>query len=136
GFAKALAKGLYQGASDRVVSVGDVVGMAGAETEDLFPPGCLARGFGRYLPRPRGLADGFEDVVTAGQPIMPQVEAYAAAHSIELEEGWKVEVAKRVKARLLAATPERDPMAGEDTVVERWVALFGRILKSTAVASE
>lgn len=132
GLAKALSTGLYQGAGDRIVGIGDLVGLADAEIEDLFPLAFLAREVSRYLPRPSGHEDEFEDVVVTGQPIAPQVEAYAAASGIELEEGWKVEVAKRVKARLIAATPEHDPMEGEDAAVERWVTLFDRILAGTA----
>lgn len=59
----------------------------------------------------------------AGRRVGP-VEEYAKRNGIELELGWKVEVAKTDKTRLLGS---RDPMKGEDDLLGAWEALFARL---------
>lgn len=44
--------------------------------------------------------EAFEEVCIEGQPIVPQVEAFAKKHNIDLDKGWKVDVAKGVKQKL------------------------------------
>lgn len=132
GVAKNLADGLYRGAEDRVIRVGGLLGLEGAEIEDLFPTEFLASVISRYLPRPSGAEEEFEEVVKAGEPIVPQVEAYAAAQGIELDRGWKVEVASLAKTRLLNA--RHDPIPGE--VADLWTQLFDRIMGKVEASTE
>lgn len=63
----------------------------------------------------------FKDVVEKGEAIVPQMEAYAEKHDIELERGWKVEIAKLAKKRLLHV-PEKIPTNVEE--VRSWIQLF------------
>ena len=65
----------------------------------------------------------FEDTFKTGAAIVPQIEAWAKANSVKLELGWKVEVAKRVKQRLLDG-------AGVD---EKTVALWEKIFEKFEV---
>jgi hypothetical protein len=122
--AQKLKSNLYGGADDRIVMLGDVVSVAQAEIEDLFPPDLLARIIARYL---RGFANPeeyFDDIVEMGSPMVPQVKQYAKQHGIELELGWKVDVAKDAKRRLLAAN---DPMQNENNLLKAWTELFERL---------
>ena len=122
--ANKLKKNLYGGADERVLMIGDFAGFEEAEVEDLFPTPFLARIIARRL---RGSADAeeyFDEVVEEGEPLIPQVEAYAERHGIELELGWKVEVAKTAKTRLLGS---RDPMKGQNDLLDVWEELFGRL---------
>ena len=121
GMANKLKQHLYSGADGRVLMVGEFTGVEEAEVEDLFPVPFLARIIARQLPRPRDGEEEFDEVVEAGAPIIPQVEAFAKRHGIELELGWKVEVAKAVKTRLLG---NRDPMKGQDELLDLWQELF------------
>lgn len=121
GMANKLKQHLYSGADERVLMVGEFTGVEEAEVEDLFPVPFLARIIARQLPRPRDGEEEFDEVVEAGAPIIPQVEAFAKRHGIELELGWKVEVAKAVKTRLLG---NRDPMKGQDGLLDLWQELF------------
>lgn len=117
-FAAALKKGkIYSGDRDgRILRVGDMLPtISSAEVEDLFPQELLADVISRML---RG-DDDFRDYVKPGAPIVPQIEAFAAAQSLTLEVGWKVELAKQVKQRLLKA-PENVP--GEFVTI--WLQLF------------
>lgn len=125
--ANKLKSNLYAGADDRILMVGDFVENSDAEIEDLFPSAFLARLIGRYL---RGKADAeeeFDEVVDPEHPIVPQVERYAGRYGIELELGWKVEVAKMAKSRLLG---DKDPMKDEDHLLSIWTNLLNSIQTS------
>ena len=52
-----------------------------------------------------------------GRVMVPQVKRYVREHGIELERGWKVEVAKRATSRLLG---NKDPTEGVDSLLETW----------------
>ena len=69
----------------------------------------------------------FDEVVEPGRPIVPQVKKYAKSHGIELELGWKTEVAKTAKSRLLG---DKDLMKGEEELLEAWEALFEKLQPS------
>jgi hypothetical protein len=122
--ANKLKKNLYGGADERVLMIGDFAGVADAEVEDLFPTAFLAKIVARHLRGSKDVEEEFDDVVEDGRPIVPQAEEYAKRHGIELELGWKVEVAKTAKTRLLGS---RDPMDGEDDLLGAWEALFARL---------
>ncbi len=114
--ASKLKKDLYRGANERVHLVGDLCHMDNAEVEDLLPVDLLAGVVTKYL---RGPDEDFDEVVSRGQPIVPQIEAYADQNGLELEKGWKVEVAKLTKTRLL-----REASVVEQDVIARWTDLF------------
>jgi len=119
-FSEALKKGpIYAKAKERVLNTKDFVGFDFAETEDLLHAQVVdaAR---RVL---RGPDDDFGDVAKEGAPIVPQIEAYAAKHGLKLEHpGWKVDLARQVKQRLL-----RDADKISDDVLKKWVDLFARL---------
>jgi hypothetical protein len=121
---KTLREGLYAGEPDLVLEVGTFVGMPDAEVEDLVPPPIIARELDRW----QRSDVSFEDEMKAGTPIVPQIEAWAAKRGITLTvPGWKVELAKRVKQRLLADGPG----AVEAAFLDRWVKLFEAVRDAT-----
>lgn len=112
-----LKSGLYVDAKDRVLTVDQFTKVAGSEIEDLFPADFIARVVDRWQRAPDV---PFQDVVKAGEPLVPQIEAWAAKHGVVLEAGWKVKLAQRVKQFALdRGTGEID--AG---TVDRWTKLF------------
>ncbi|SOE63166.1 AAA ATPase domain-containing protein [Burkholderia sp. D7] len=115
--AKDMQNGLYQEAKDRVLTTDKYVGFAGSEIEDLFPPAFFADAIDRWERRPE---TAFSDVLVAGRPVVPQIEAWAAAQGVTLVDGWKVEVSREVKRRALAAGVKK---FDEDTL-GRWSQLF------------
>ncbi len=123
GVANDLKSGLYAHSTKDVIQVGDLIAMENVEVEDLFPTRFLAAVVSRKLRGP-SLDYDFDEVVVEGKPIVPQIEAYAVKYGIPLAKGWKVEIAKLTKARLLR---EEDSPHINDTVVERWKDLFGRM---------
>jgi hypothetical protein len=121
--AKSLRDEMYSGCQDRVVLVTDVLpSVPLAEIEDLFPTSFLAPIIDRYL---RGPDDQpFSPSEKAGA-ILPQVEAYAKKHKIELAKGWKVEVARLAKPRVQANVL---PDAVWLPVLTIWQQLFKRLM--------
>jgi energy-coupling factor transporter ATP-binding protein EcfA2 len=121
--AKSLRDEMYSECPDRVVLVTDVLGSVPlAEIEDLFPMSFLGPIIDRYL---RGPDDQpFTPSEKAGA-ILPQVEAYAKKHKIELAKGWKVEVARLAKPRVPANVLTDGAWSA---VVPVWQQLFGRLM--------
>jgi len=115
--AKELQSGLYQTAKERVLTVDQFTGLAASEIEDLFPTDFFARAVDRWQ---RGPEEEFSDVARTGEPIIPQVEAWAARHGVSLGSGWKVELARRVKQTAL----DRGISQFDEPTVAVWVKLF------------
>lgn len=124
--AKQLTSNLYSGATERIIMVGDFCGLLNAEIEDLFAASFLAKVITRYF-RVHGPEEDFSDVVVEDEPIVPQVQKYAEKYSLKLELGWKVEVAKQAKARLLKG---EDPLKSNKDLAERWKVLFLKMMES------
>ncbi len=116
-----LKSSLYVGADNRITMLESITGIKEAEVEDLFPTDFIAHVVTRYL---RGPEQEFSEVAVSGFAIVPQIEAYAAQNAIMLQEGWKVEVAKRVKERL---TNNPELMNGQTDIIEQWCQIFERI---------
>jgi hypothetical protein len=115
--AQALKTGIYVDQPNLVLQIAPYTGIADSEIEDLMPPEMIARELDRWLRHDVAFADEMQ----AGTPIVPQIEAWAEKHKIELTKpGWKVELAKRVKHRLLDGGVSSVPQQHLD----RWTKLF------------
>ena len=82
--ARDLPNGLYQSAKNRVRTTDKYVGFADSEIEDLFPQDFLVAAIDRWG---RKADVPFGDVVKRGEPIVPQIEAWAKSQSIPLDDG-------------------------------------------------
>lgn len=111
--------GLYAEHSNYVLPVGDFVDAVreNAEVEDLFPHKFLAEELDRMVREP---AVPLEDKLEPGIPFVSQVELWAESQSAALPKHWKVELARRVKERML----RRGMQEFDDEVSERWTKLF------------
>lgn len=115
--AESLRKGLYAGQENRILEVATFTGVDGSEIEDLLPPDLIAYELDRWQ-RPDV---AFTDELKAGLPIVPQIEDWARRQKIALKTpGWKVELAVRVKKRLI----ERGVEGISSDVIDRWTSLF------------
>lgn len=114
---KELSTSLYQGAKEKLLTTDAYAGFAGSELEDLIPHDRIADAVDRIF---RNSDQKFEEVVQKGRPLVPQVEAWARAERIELPQGWKVDVAKKVKQTMLVRGIE----GVAPDLVESWVRLF------------
>lgn len=116
--AQSLRNGLYAGEPNLILEIESFTGMAGSEIEDLIPAELIVRELDRWLRSPDV---PFADEMRSGTPIVPQIEVWATRHRVELPKpGWKVELAKRVKQRMLAEGPQ----ALSSDVRARWEQLF------------
>lgn len=120
--ARKLWSGLYAGDKQKVVLFSRD-GMNDTELEDLWPTSFLAEVANKFV---HGPDEDFSDQVQPNLPFCNQVETFSKKHGITLEEGWKVELAKNAKTRLL-----RNPAAipPESAEARQWLDLFNSITK-------
>ncbi|MEE2952538.1 MAG: AAA family ATPase [Pseudomonadota bacterium] len=118
--AKELATSLYKDDPERLISVDDHTGIEGSEIEDLIPPDVMAAVVDRMY---RNAECEFADSLQTGRPILGQIEKWADAQRVSLEQGWKVELSKRVKQHLLA----KGVQIIQQGYVKRWQDLFDLI---------
>ncbi|MGN7414593.1 AAA family ATPase [Paenibacillus sp. SAF-068] len=124
--ARKLRDSAFESSPHNVMVVSDYVGIEGAEIEDLFPVALISDIVTRMLPRPADLDEDFLDIVQSGIPIVQQIENYASKNSIDLQKGWKVELAQRVKTQLLK---ERVANQIDDSTMELWGKIFKEVLE-------
>jgi hypothetical protein len=90
------------------------------ETEDLIPSEVIVGAIDRWM---RNAENSFEDTYKPNSPIVPQIEAWAKANKLTLETpSWKVELAKRVKQRMLGM--DRSKFSSS---LDTWDRLFSAI---------
>lgn len=115
-----LQSNLYTDATNKIIDVAEFTEIDGSEIEDLFPIELMIRQLDRIF---RDVEDeNFYDIYIASKPIIPQIEAFATKHSINLEKGWKVQLAKGVKQQLL-----NPKTIISDEVVAKWEKLFSKL---------
>ena len=116
---KKLQSGLYKDQKDRIIEIKDITNLANSEVEDIIPYSLLSRGIDRLF---HTIEDEvFADTYDSAYPILPQIEAFAAKHSIELDKhGWKVELAKSAKQALKNKKKENI----DDNVITKWTKMF------------
>lgn len=112
-----LIGGRYKDERDKVLEVSDFLGEEQYEIEDLFPNEAIVREIDRMY-RAR---DFFEDFYSVDKPIVNQIEEWAQDNSIELEKGWKVDLARNMQNRFDKAFSNVN-----ESLVEAWVNLFNR----------
>ncbi len=112
---KNLKESLYSNDHERLLVVTDFINLPEAEVEDLFPHEFIARAVDSVF---KAAETAFADSAKEGSLIVPQVEQWSAKNGLKLELGWKVDVAKRVKQRML------DGVKVPDDIVERWRQMF------------
>lgn len=112
-----LIGGRYKDERDKVLEVSDFLGEEQYEIEDLFPNEAIVREIDRMY-RAR---DFFEDFYSVDKPIVNQIEEWAQDNSIELEKGWKVDLARNMQNRFDKAFSNFN-----ESLVEAWVNLFNR----------
>lgn len=95
-----LEKGqLYSGEKKKLLEIKDYVGFDDSEIEDIIPTDILFKGILKIMPK--DIDDDFEDSYIEKNPVVPQIEKFASDHNVELENGWKVELAKKIKTLML-----------------------------------
>lgn len=117
-YQKQLTKGGYRDEKDKVLGVADFLGEKEYEIEDLIPANSLIS----IIDRQYRSDQYFEDFYQIGEPIVDQIEAWAKKNSIDLGDGWKVEIARNVQNRfdkVMESIPEE--------MVTNWEKLFKKL---------
>ena len=127
-FANHLKGDLYAAFKDRVHMVSDFYReVSDPEVEDLWPTDLWAYEATRLL---RGPDPEFDEQVDAKTPVCDQVEKYAAEHGLKLEKpGWKVDVALRIKRRVLDDPNKLD--FDNSAKGKAWKKLFSSIVEGS-----
>lgn len=112
-----LKRDLYVEHPDKVLCVADSVELDAAEIEDLMPAEYLAEELDRMI---REAEVRLADVIKSDAPFVGQTEQWAAGEHLTLPQGWKVDLAIRIKKRAL----QRGLSDFPPSLVEKWVALF------------
>lgn len=121
---KQLANGMYIDAKEKILSIASFIGDGEYEIEDLIPNDELARMFSRLYRRVSSDED-FDYSYKNNEPIVNQMEVYAKENGYNLDEGWKVELAKECQRnfdRILEKT--------NDDLKTKWISLFDKITNS------
>lgn len=114
---KKLASNLYAGSQDSIIEIKNFVDYENCEVEDLIPYTLLEKEIWSLF---NTLEESFEDSYDDQKPIVPQIENFATNNDIALPNGWKVELAKSAKQKLLGKkTPDFD-----EKYKEIWQNLF------------
>ncbi|MEK9604537.1 MAG: hypothetical protein VW127_08955 [Flavobacteriaceae bacterium] len=119
-YQKQLKKGRYRDEKEKVLGVGDFLGDKEWEIEDLVPADSLIS----IIDRRYRSDQYFEDVYKKDEPIVDQIEEWAKNNSIELEDGWKVEIARTAQNRfdsIMKSIPEK--------IYKTWIELFETLTK-------
>lgn len=119
GLRNSLAGGIYADDTDKLLNIGDYIGLDNAEIEDIVPGEWLADIVSRML---KGPEDDFDENYKNGEAIVPQIESWAEQNKIELKTGWKVDLAKRAKARFAL----KEPSLPSDLIAS-WASLFNKL---------
>ena len=89
----------YKDSTNLILEVGDFTSVENAEIEDLIPISIMEKGIDRLF---RSIEDKeFIEEYNEKESLLPQIERFAEENGFELQKGWKVELAKSVKSRLL-----------------------------------
>ena len=115
-----LTSGLYQHSENSIIEVGQFLDFDNGEVEDLIPHKLMIRQLDRVF---RDVDDeNIEDFLDANSAVIPQIEAFASKHGIDLYKGWKVDLSKNVKQQLLKAKPTSIP----DIYIDKWEKIFSK----------
>ena len=116
-YQNSLKNGRYKDEKNKVLGVSEFIGDGDYEIEDLLPvPSMVA-----LIDRMFRADNYFEDLHDPEKPIVDQVESWASNNDIELEKGWKVDVARAVQGR-----SEQILGSADQNVIENWVKMFRR----------
>lgn len=116
--AKKLRQDFYSSHQDRILETDAFCKLSGSEIEDLVPRELVAKAFDKLF----GIRDvDVADILTRDEAIVPQLKQFAAENGISLPDGWKVELARAIKTRMLLTQSSFEPE------LVAWEELFGTL---------
>lgn len=121
-FRNKLETSTYKNCKEKIISIEEITALDQSEVEDIIPFSVIEKKVQSLLMIDDDDEEGFE--YEAGKPILPQIEQYAKEQSIELPQGWKVELARTFNRRVFGKKKVKIPEENQNM----WVKLFNRLL--------
>lgn len=118
---KTLLKGLYKDEKEKVLTIDEFIGDGEFEIEDIMPKDDLARIFAKQYRRTSS-DDEFDYLYKKEDPIINQMEVFAAENEYVLEDGWKVEIAKEFQRNF-----ERIITRTDDGLKDMWIKIIDKL---------
>ena len=114
-YKKQLLSGRSKEEKEKVLDVAQFLSEGEFEIEDLLPFESIIS----IIDRMHRCDQYFEDYCKKGQPIVNQIESWASKNNITLNEGWKVEVARKAQN-----TFDKVMVGVKDNLKIAWVSIF------------
>ena len=122
-FRNKLETGTYKDCKEKIISIQQITSLDQTEVEDIIPFNVIEKKVQTLLLIDDDNDEGFEYM--AGKPILPQIEQYAKEQSIELPQGWKVELARTFNRRMFGKKKVEIPEENK----KMWMELFNKLMK-------
>lgn len=118
-FKDKLKKDLYKDEDHKLICLKDFVeGLEAVEIEDIIPFSCISKAIDRLF---RSVDDfEFDEVYDSKKPLLSQIEEYAQMNRVQLPKGYKVEIAKFAKQKIIN-------MSEKEKEVDVWIKIFEEI---------
>lgn len=116
------------GSAETPLTFAHFIGRATATVEDVMPTEVLAELLDRMERRPEVM---FADLFRADEPFVPQAEAWAAKAGIDLHPDWRLDLARRMRDRLMTRGADLVPAPTRAI----WRDLLGACLDRIEVGS-
>jgi predicted ATP-dependent endonuclease of OLD family len=114
----------YSNEKQKIILISTITNIENSEIEDLIPIDIISKIVTKML---SNNPKDFDEIVNKKMPLVPQIEEYANENDIILETpGWKVDLAKRVKQKMLNSNSTNDI---DDNYQDMWRKLFKKILE-------
>ena len=123
---KELESELYTASKDRIISVSEFTEIENGEIEDLFPKHKMQLEVSKFLRHEYSCDEDFEDVELSDKPMCNQIEKFAHDNEFQLEKGWKVKLAARIKNEILNGKDK--VITEDDPEFEKFIEFFERII--------
>lgn len=95
-----------------------VEGLEAVEIEDIIPFNCISKAIDRLF---RSVDDfEFDEVYDSKKSLLSQIEEYARMNRVLLPKGYKVEIAKFAKQKIIN-------MSEKEKEVDVWIKIFEQI---------
>lgn len=122
GMKESLLKDLYKDIPESIIEIEDILDIEQAEVEDLIPYELIDRFITKLS---RGIDEDFVDSYDESKALLPQIEHFFKSNKLELQKGWKVDLARDVKKNLLTVKGARHISSDTEKI---WSQLFRKLL--------
>lgn len=116
-----LQTSIYKGSKDKIVEVEFLTELDGSEIEDIIPYELAKKHIFKLFNSVEN--DDFDDVYSKNLPLVPQIEEFAEKHFVNLEKGWKVDMAK--SAKIILKNKSKNDI--EEYYILIWKTLFEKL---------